>query len=226
MFRRSLKTLVPSLGGIATAAVWATAALAQAQAPSGSAQATAAAVAGTVDVSGVKYAPSVNVAGSTLQLNGAGTRYRVVVKVYTAGLYLANKAATPEAVLAAPGAKRMHVVMLREIDATELGKLFTRGMQDNSPREEFSKSIPGTIRMADIFSSKKKLVPGENFSVDWVPGQGTTVRVNGQPQGEPIKEVEFFNSLLRIWLGPSPADRQLKDALLGIVRPATSSGQQ
>lgn len=171
------------------------------------------------DVAGVKYAPSVQVANSTLVLNGAGIRYRFVVKVYTAGLYLGSKVNTPEQVLTASGAKRMHVVMLREIDATDLGKLFTRGMQDNSPREEFSKSIPGTIRMADIFSSKKKLVPGEHFSVDWVPGVGTTILVNGKVQGEPIKEPEFFNALMRIWLGSSPADAQLKDALLGIPRP-------
>ena len=56
------------------------------------------------------------------------------------------------------GPKRMHVVMLRDIDANALGRLFTRGMQDNAPREEFSPSIPGTLRMADIFSARKKLV--------------------------------------------------------------------
>ncbi len=169
----------------------------------------------TVEPAGVKYAPSVQVAGNTLQLNGAGIRYKFVIKVYTAGLYLAGKASTPEAVLAAPGPKRMHVVMLRDIDANELGRLFTRGMQDNSPREEFSKSIPGTLRMADIFSAKKKLVVGDNFSVDWVPGVGTTVLVNGTAQGDPVKEPEFFTALMRIWLGNAPADTALKDALLG-----------
>lgn len=182
----------------------------------------------TVDVSGVKYPPSAQVAGSTLQLNGAGVRYKFIIKVYTAGLYLGAKVATPEAVLAAQGPKRLHVVMLRDIDANELGRLFTRGMQDNAPKEEFSKSIPGTLRMADIFSAKKKLATGDNFSVDWVPGTGTTVLVNGKAQGDPIKEPEFFHALLRIWLGPNPADRLLKDALLGHAAPPPggSSGQQ
>jgi hypothetical protein len=181
-----------------------------------------------VELAGVKYAPTVQVGGSTLQLNGAGIRYRFVVKVYTGGLYLTTKASTPEAVLAAPGPKRMHVVMLRDIPGEDLGKLFTRGMQDNSPREEFSKFFAGTLRMSEIFSLKKKLASGESFSVDWVPGQGATIRVNGQPQGEPIKEPEFFNALMRIWLGNSPADAQLKDALLGVARAssATSPGQQ
>jgi hypothetical protein len=167
------------------------------------------------EVAGVKYEPSVQVGSSRLQLNGAGVRYKAVFKVYTAGLYLGGKAATTEAVLAAPGAKRMHIVMLRDIDGNELGKLFTRGMQDNAPREEFSKSIAGTIRMSEIFSARKKLLSGENFSVDYVPGVGTTVLVNGKPQAEPIKEPEFFSALMRIWLGNNPADAQLKEALLG-----------
>ncbi|MCE2914140.1 MAG: chalcone isomerase family protein [Rubrivivax sp.] len=181
-----------------------------------------------VELAGIKYPPSVRVGNQALRLNGAGIRYRFVVKVYTAGLYLAAPATTPEAVLAAPGPKRLHVVMLRDIDASELGRLFTRGMQDNSPREEFAKSIPGTLRMADIFSAKKRLKEGENFSVDWVPGEGTQVLVNGRPQGEPIKEPEFFQALMRIWLGANPADSALKESLLGAppARPVTNPGQQ
>jgi hypothetical protein len=169
----------------------------------------------TTEVAGVKYDNTARVAGETLQLNGAGIRYKAVFKVYTAGLYLNQKAGTPEAVIASPGPKRIHVVMLRDIDANELGKLFTRGMQDNSPRDEFSKSIPGTIRMGEIFSAKKKLSNGESFSVEYVPNTGTSVLVNGKVMGEPIKEPEFFTGLLRIWLGKSPADTNLKDALLG-----------
>jgi Chalcone isomerase-like len=173
----------------------------------------------TTEVAGVKYEQSTQIGNTRLQLNGAGIRYKAVFKVYTAGLYLGTKAATTDAVLAAPGPKRMHIVMLRDIDANELGKLFTRGMQDNSPREEFSKSIAGTLRMSELFAAKKKLVAGDSFSVDYVPGQGTTVLINGKANIDPIKEPEFFSALIRIWLGNSPADSQLKDALLGKAPP-------
>ncbi|TMH07990.1 MAG: hypothetical protein E6H65_17925, partial [Betaproteobacteria bacterium] len=149
-----------------------------------------------------------------LQLNGAGIRYKFV-KVYTAGLYLGAKASTPEAVLAATGPRRMHIVMLRDIDSNELGKLFTRGMEQNATREEFGKLIPGTIKMGEIFAARKKLAAGESFSIDYVPGTGVTILVNGKPTAEPIKEPEFFNGLMKIWLGKSPADAQLKEALLG-----------
>ena len=178
-----------------------------------------------VEVAGVKYEPSAEAGGQKLQLNGAGIRYKFVVKVYTAGLYLNAKAGTPEAVLANTGPKRLHIQMLRDIDGNELGKLFTKGMEDNATRDEFARAINGVLRIADIFAKKKKLASGENFSVEWLPGTGTVVYVNGaRVEGEPIKEPEFFNVLMKIWLGKSPADAQLKDALLGIQRGGARQG--
>jgi hypothetical protein len=173
------------------------------------------AAAATVEVGGVKLEDQIDMRGSKLVLNGAGVRYKAVFKVYTAGLYLGKKAATPEEVLAAPGPKRLQITMLREIDSNELGKLFTRGVQDNAPKAEMSKLIPGLIKMGQIFSDQKKLAANDVFMIDWVPGTGTVITVKGVPQGEPFKEPEFFNALMRIWLGPVPADWKLKDALLG-----------
>lgn len=176
-------------------------------------------------VDGVRYEATASVGSSPVVLNGAGTRHRAMFKVYTAGLYLPAKTQSPEAAVTQPGAKRIHVSMLRNIDASELGRLFTRGMQDNAPREEFAKSLPGTVRMGEIFAAKKRLATGETFTVDYVPGSGTTVRVNGKVMGELIPEPEFFQSLLRIWLGKSPADPLLKDALLGKAPPKQGSAE-
>ncbi len=168
-----------------------------------------------VTVSGVRFDDSADLKGSKIQLNGAGVRYKAIFKVYAAGLYLSRKAGTTEDVLAAPGAKRMTITMLRDIDSAELGKLFARGMEDNMDKSAFSKLIPGVLRMSQIFSDHKKLNAGDTFALDWVPGTGTVVTVRGVQQGEPFKEPEFFNALLRIWLGPNPADWKLKEALLG-----------
>lgn len=171
-----------------------------------------------VTVSGVTYEATRELRGNKLQLNGAGVRYKAVFKVYTAGLYLAKKASSTEEVLAAPGPKHLQITMLREIDSAELGKLFSRGIEDNMDKSAFSKLIPGVMRMSQIFSDHKKLNSGDTFTIDWVPGTGTVILVKGVQQGEPFKEPEFYNALLRIWLGPNPADWKLKDALLG--RPA------
>ncbi len=171
--------------------------------------------AAAMEVGGVKFEPRLDLHGSRVELNGAGVRYKAVFKVYAAGLYLSRKATSQEQVLAAPGPKRMAITMLRDIDSGELGKLFSRGMEDNMDRAAFVKLIPGIMRMSQIFSEHKKLREGESFTLDWVPGQGMVIAVNGKVQGEPFKEPEFFNAMMGIWLGRSPADWQLKTALLG-----------
>ena len=173
------------------------------------------AFAAQVEVAGVKLEDQLDLRGAPLVLNGAGIRYKTIIKVYTAGLYLGKKASTPEEALAAPGPKRVAITMLRDIDANELGKLFVKGVEDNSPKSEMVNLIPGLLRMGQMFADQKQLKAGDTFTIDWLPGTGTLITVRGVPQPDPVKEVAFFNALMRIWLGPNPADWRLKDALLG-----------
>lgn len=173
--------------------------------------------AATLDFHGVKVEDSATVQNIKLPLNGAGTRYKGgIFKVYVAGLYLGTKAGTAEEVVNQPGPKRLSITMLRDIDAAELGKLLTRGMEDNCSKSEMSKLVPGLMRMSQIFSEQKKMLTGDVFLIEWIPGTGTVITVKGQVQGEAFKEAEFFKALMSIWLGPVPADFKLKEALLGI----------
>lgn len=169
----------------------------------------------TTEVSGVKFDNTLDLRGSKLQLNGAGVRYKAIFKVYAAGLYVGKKSSTPEEVLSQTGNRRMQVVMLRDIDAGELGKLFSRGVEDNMPKNDFSKIVPALLRMSQMFSDYKQLKTGDVFTIDWVNGTGTIISIKGKPYGEPFKEPEFFNALMSIWLGKQPADWKLKDALMG-----------
>lgn len=173
-------------------------------------------LANAAEVAGVTFAPQVEVGGRQLQLNGAGVRYKAIFKVYAAGLYLDHKARSYEEVTRAGGPKRMTITMLRDIDADELGKLFARGMEDNMDRRAFAQLIPGIMRMSQLFSQYKKLSAGDNFTLDWIPGQGLLISVKGQVQGAPFKEPEFFNAMMGIWLGRAPADWQLKNELLDL----------
>ncbi len=168
-----------------------------------------------VEVAGVKLEDNLELRGTPLQLNGAGVRYKAILKVYTAGLYMGRKASTTEEALAVPGPKRVAITMLRDIDANELGKLFIKGVEDKSPKSEMGQLIPGLLRMGQMVADQKQLKAGDTFTIDWLPGTGTLITVRGVPQPDPVKEPAFFNALLRIWLGPSPADWKLKDALLG-----------
>jgi Chalcone isomerase-like len=160
------------------------------------------------------FPKQIQVEGVKLSLNGLGTRYKAIFKVYDMGLYTTSKVTTLQDVIAAPGPKKLHFVALRELPGTDLGMLFLRGMRENSSPELNTKYAASANRLVEIFSGKSKLVPDESFSIEFVPGKGTTFYIMDKPQGAAIGDAEFFAMILRIWLGPVPADFMLKDALL------------
>lgn len=169
----------------------------------------------TMEISGVKIEEYTNIGNSKLLLNGAGIRYKTIFKVYVGQLYATRKVTSLEDLIAAQGPKRMCMTFLREIESGPFGKLLTRGVEDNVPKNEISKLIPGLIRMGDLFASRKAMLPGDVLCNDWIPDTGMVVLINGKQLGEPFKEVDFYRAIMSIWLGPVPADFKLKESLLG-----------
>ncbi|MEN9669825.1 MAG: hypothetical protein RL535_495 [Pseudomonadota bacterium] len=163
------------------------------------------------------FPKQIQVEGVKLNLNGLGTRYKAIFKVYDMGLYTTAKVSTLQDLIAAPGPKKLHFVALRELPGTDLGVLFLRGMRENSSPELNTKYAASANRLVEIFSGKSKLVPDESFSIEFVPGKGTTFYIMDKAQGAAIGDAEFFAMVLRIWLGPIPADYKLKDALLNVT---------
>lgn len=173
------------------------------------------ALAAPIELAGVKVEDHAIVGGVNLPLNGAGIRVKFL-KIYVAELYVGKKVHTFEEFLAAPGPKRLKMTLLREVDSGAFGKLLTRGVQDNVPKEQLSRMVPGLIRMGEMFAIHKSLGPGDVLINDWIPGVGMISTVKGKTQGEPFREPEFFQGLMSIWLGPNPGDWKLKDALLDV----------
>lgn len=163
----------------------------------------------------VTYPNEVTVGGQKLLLNGYGMRFRFGFRGYTAALYTPSKATKNEDVIKPTVAKRMHLVAQRDLKGDELGKLFSRGMEDNMTKEDFSKIVNGVIRMGNIFAEGRQFNKGESIIVDNIPGTGLVTIFRGKQQGEPIKEPEFAENFFKIWFGRKPADEALRVALLG-----------
>ncbi len=162
-----------------------------------------------------RFEPAAQVQGTRLLLNGAGTRFKAIFKVYDMALYTPKKVATTEELLALPGAKRLQFTALRDLPGTDLGRLFMKGMAENTSTDVMLHHTVATTRLIEIFSARNKLAAGDTFAMDFIPGKGTQFYIQGQAQGEPVGNAEFFNVVLGIWVGTSPADRALKEALLG-----------
>lgn len=168
-----------------------------------------------VEVGGVKLDDTTKVANQELKLNGAGLRTWAVFKVYAAGLYLPEKKKTVPEIMALNGARRIKLVLLRDVNNEELGQAFMDGLNANSDKAEKAKFVNQTMKMGEIFASIPKLNKGDTITNDWVPGQGMQVLVNDKRVGEVLPDIAFYNAFMRIWLGEKPVDNTLKQALLG-----------
>lgn len=158
------------------------------------------------------------VQGTTLTMNGSGSRYRLMFKVYDMALYLPRKGNAVDAIVNMEGPKRLAFVAQRDIAGTDLGVAFIKGLQANNANDQVQRHTLSSTRLIEIFSGKPKLATGDSFAMDYLPGKGTQFFIQGQPQGAPVGDAEFFAMILRIWLGPQAVEPNLKDALLGVER--------
>lgn len=172
----------------------------------------------SVEIEGVTVADhtALGKSGPQLVLNGAGVRHKMAfIKVYVGALYLSAKKTTSEDVLADPGPKRvlMHV-LVDELTARELIASLNNALAANHIPAELA-LIESRIRdLNRMMNSVGVLKKGGVVLIDYLPGAGTRVTINGEEKIT-IKGEDFFQALLRIWIGRKPVDGRLRDAMLG-----------
>ena len=167
------------------------------------------------EVSGIKFSDTVKVGGKELVLNGLGVRTRVFFKVYATGLYMPEKLATTEEIFKADGPRRVQLVLMRDVTSEDFGNAFMTGINNNSSTAEKSKFIVQVSKFGEMFALLEGLKKGDVLDLDWVPATGTTCFLNGKRIGETVPGLDFYNAVMKIWLGEKPADATLKPRLLG-----------
>jgi hypothetical protein len=171
--------------------------------------------AAAVEVAGVKVPDSVQVDGKTLLLNGAGLRTKSMfkVKVYVGALYVTQRSTDAAAVVALDAPKVIRLTLLRNVDKSSMLGALKDGIEANSPGQAASLA-PRMKIVEEAFPSEFK--EGQVMAVTYVPGQGTTLGVEGT-KGVTVEGKDFADALFRVWLGPKPTDgglEDLKEALL------------
>ncbi|MGH6647233.1 chalcone isomerase family protein [Aquabacterium sp.] len=169
-------------------------------------------------VGGVTFDDRCEVAGKSLVLNGAGLRTKLIIKVYAVGLYLPGREQNPGAVLAQQGPKSVHITMLRDVRGSDLSEALVKGMVANlSPKELMAMQS----RLDDLHTalmSAGDAKKGDVIQLDYLPGTGAHLTLAGKPLSKDIPGEDFYQGLLKIWIGEKVSDKGLKSELLGQAR--------
>jgi hypothetical protein len=163
------------------------------------------------EVAGIRFDDKAKVGEAELSLTGAGLRKRLFFQVYAIGLYVQDRKADP---IAQPGAKRVQIHMLRDVGADQFTQALADGIKDNHTEAEAKALEPRVSELGAIMAGIKEAKTGMAIALDWT-GKETRLSINDKPAGKPIQGEDFYRALLRIWLGDSPVQEDLKKALLG-----------
>ena len=157
--------------------------------------------------------------GPEVVLNGAGVRHKLVfAKVYVGSLYLTRKMDTRGAILADPGPKRVSMHILSDqVTAHDLIASMNNALAANLLPHELALLEKRIRDLNRMMSSIKVIKKGSVVHLDYLPDIGTRVTVNGEEKIT-ILGADFFPAMLQIWIGQTPVDGRLRDAMLGAAR--------
>lgn len=165
-----------------------------------------------LEINGVKLADRTEVDGHELTLNGAGTRTKLLFKIYVGSLFLPQAAKDTDAVLA-QSPRRIRMDLLRNLSADQLSDALLEGLKDNNSEAELVSVRGETDQMVTAMEGFGDVREGSVVTLDFVDG-ATRIALDGKPKAT-IPGEAFNRALTRVWLGSKPAQEDLKKAMLG-----------
>lgn len=167
---------------------------------------------GAAEVAGVTMPDSLKAGQDSLLLNGAGVRTKFFMDLYVGGLYVKEKGMDPAEIVEAdaPMAIKLHII----------SGLITSDKMEKTTREGFENATGGnTAPIQDEIDTfiavfKEKIEKGDVYDLIYVPGKGVETYKNGT-YASITTGIAFKQALFGIWLGDKPAQKSLKEEMLG-----------
>jgi hypothetical protein len=161
---------------------------------------------------GVTFPAKATINGKTLLYNGSGLREKYTFDLYVAAMYLSRPSMDANKIINDDDEMGIHLELV--------SNKVTREKFVETVKEGFGKASHGKATSAEIskfmgfFTGEFK--DGDKIHLEYTPGKGTSAIKNGKVLGT-MPGLEFKKALFSIWLGNNPADKTLKNGMLGKV---------
>ena len=176
-------------------------------------------LAGTVIVAraatkaGVTMPDTMQVDGTTVQLNGLGLRSFTMLHIrgYVGGLYLTRKTHDPEQALSEPGPKALVIDYIRGASVSQVHDLYMESSRKYCAHHSCSDSQKASFQA--LRGSIRPVKPGDSSSF-LMSDKGVDVLFDGRPVAH-LADPAFGRVILDSDLGEMPPSMELKNGLLG-----------
>ena len=163
-------------------------------------------------VAGVKVDAKMSLEGQNLILNGAGTRVKMFMDMYVGALYVEKKSANAAEIM---NSKEGAAIKLNIVSGLITSDKMVSAINEGFENATGKKTAPLKAKI-DKFKGffKEEIKKGDVFIIINVPNEGVVVYKNGVKKGS-IDGHDFKKAWFGIWLCDKPADKDLKDEMLG-----------
>jgi hypothetical protein len=103
------------------------------------------------------------------------------------------------------------MVMLMGLSSKRIRDGFDDDLKANDTPKQLAPQVKQFLAIFDTFKEVKK---GDVLDLDYMPGEGMRVSLNGKEMGR-VAGAEFSHALMKVWLGLEPADSDLEKGMLG-----------
>jgi hypothetical protein len=157
-----------------------------------------------------QFATEAMVDGQALPLRGVGRLvWMRMVTVYDAALYLPAEVPGTDALKAIP--KRLELRYHISIKGGKFGESAEPFLEKNVPKEVLGRLMPRIEQLNRLYRDVNE---GDRYALDYTPGKGTTLSLNGSPLGV-VEGADFAAAYFAIWLGAKPISDTMRDELMG-----------
>ena len=152
-----------------------------------------------------------NIASAVPALNGLSVHSELGKEQFIAALSLATPSENARDILLADEDKLIEVRILADrLSARTFKRIWIEGMAINSSSSELKKNAQNMASFSNLI--RLKLIQGDIFALDRSDGE-VRVLLNGSVLGT-IADPQFFDLLLRTWIGPVPLSSDFRSGLL------------
>ena len=161
---------------------------------------------------GVDFSETLVVEQSQLSLNGVGLRKKLFIKLYAAGLYLDARNSDGAAIIAADKTQSLMLTIISGLISSEKMEAAVVEGFKNSAGNNLADLQPRIDSFIAVL--REEIKKQDHFEFTYIPGTGTRILKNGSKKAT-IEGLDFKSALFGIWLSDKPAQKSLKEKLLG-----------
>ncbi|RMH45715.1 MAG: TonB family protein [Gammaproteobacteria bacterium] len=152
--------------------------------------------------------------GSVLMLNGLGKAKQLSDDFYIGALYLPRPIRSADGIASYTGPKRMEIrIVAKRVSGRRLNQYWKDAITINNDKSIWQPQVRDVLAFANLFK-KHNLTTGDTIDIDYLPGEGTLVYVNGYRIGR-FSSGALYSLILNTWIGPRPPSSAFKIGIMG-----------